>query len=203
MKNFLVSIFEILRIVVLALIIVIPVRFFIFQPFLVQGQSMEPNFENGDYLVVDELTYRFGEPKRGEIIVFKVPQMERERVINIFGFKFSLKESPRFIKRVIGLPGETVEISDGKIKISNDEENFSLDESKYLSNNYTLGQFQISLGKEEYFVLGDNRSHSLDSRSIGPISKKFVIGRVILRLWPIKEISKIESPRYPEIETSH
>ena len=196
MKNFLASIFEILRIVVLALIIVIPVRFFIFQPFLVQGQSMEPNFENGDYLVVDELTYRFGEPKRGEIIVFKVPQMERERVINIFGFKFSLKESPRFIKRVIGLPGETVEISDGKIKISNDEENFSLDESKYLSNNYTLGQFQISLGKEEYFVLGDNRSHSLDSRSIGPISKKFVIGRVILRLWPIKEISKIETPVY-------
>jgi len=196
MKNFLASIFEILRIVVLALIIVVPVRFFIFQPFLVQGQSMEPNFENGDYLIVDELTYRFDEPKRGEIIVFKVPQMERERVTKIFGFKFSLKESPRFIKRVIGLPGETVEISDGKIKISNDEKNFSLDESKYLPTNYTLGQFQISLGKEEYFVLGDNRSHSLDSRSVGPISKKSIIGRVILRLWPIKEISKIETPVY-------
>jgi len=194
MKNFLVSIFEILRIVVLALIIVVPVRFFIFQPFLVQGQSMEPNFENGDYLIVDELTYRFDEPKRGEIIVFKVPQMERERVTKIFGFKFSLKESPRFIKRVIGLPGETIEIFDGKIKISNGKENFSLDESKYLPANYTLGQFQISLGKEEYFVLGDNRSHSLDSRSVGPISKKFIIGRVILRLWPIKEISKIETP---------
>lgn len=196
MKNFLASVFEILRIVILALIIVVPIRFFIFQPFLVQGQSMEPNFENGDYLIVDELTYKFKEPKRGEIVVFRVPQMGRERVINIFGFKFSLKESPRFIKRVIGLPGETIEIADGKIKISNEKENFFLDESKYLPQNSTLGQFQISLGKDEYFVLGDNRSHSLDSRSVGPISKKSIIGRVILRLWPIKEISKIEAPVY-------
>lgn len=196
MKNFLASTFEIFRIVILALIIVVPIRFFIFQPFLVQGQSMEPNFENGDYLIVDELTYRFSEPKRGEIIVFKVPQMERERQFKIFGFKLTLQESPRFIKRIIGLPGETIEISEGKIKITNDEGSFFLDESKYLPNDYTSGQLQVSLRENEYFVLGDNRTHSLDSRTIGPISKKFITGRVILRLWPINEISKIEVPAY-------
>jgi signal peptidase I len=96
---------EILQTVILALLIVLPIRLFIFQPFIVKGQSMEPTFEDGDYLIIDEITYRFREPKRGEVVVFKNPMNERQR----------------FIKRIIGLPGETVEVSDGKIFISNGE----------------------------------------------------------------------------------
>jgi signal peptidase I len=97
---------ELIKTVVLALAIVLPIRLFLFQPFIVKGQSMEPNFDSGDYLIVDEITYRFRKPQRGEIIVFKLPQGQR------------------LIKRVIGLPGETVEISDVKINILNEKREF-------------------------------------------------------------------------------
>jgi signal peptidase I len=170
---------EILQTVILALLIVLPIRFYIFQPFIVKGQSMEPNFEDGDYLIIDELTYRLKEPKRGEVIVFKNPMNERQR----------------FIKRIIGLPGETVKISDGKIFILKGEEKV-LDESRYLGFSFTSGNIQITLGKDEYFVLGDNRQFSLDSRRFGPIKKKEIVGRVLLRLWPMYSLAKIEAPTY-------
>jgi len=170
---------EILQTVVLATLIVLPIRLFIFQPFIVKGQSMEPTFEDGDYLIIDEITYRFREPKRGEVIVFKNPMNERQR----------------FIKRIIALPGETVEITDGKVFISNGEKKV-LDESSYLTFSFTLGDMQITLGKEEYFVLGDNRQFSLDSRRFGPIRKKDIVGRVFLRLWPIYSFAKFEAPIY-------
>jgi signal peptidase I len=170
---------EILQTVILALLIVLPIRFFIFQPFIVKGESMEPNFYHGDYLIIDEITYRFREPKRGEVIVFKNPMNERQR----------------FIKRIIGLPGETVEINNGKIFISNGEKKI-LDESSYLGVPFTTGNLQITLSKDEYFVLGDNRKFSLDSRKFGPIKKKEIIGRVLLRLWPIYSFAKIEAPAY-------
>jgi signal peptidase I len=169
---------EILQTVILALLIVLPIRLFIFQPFIVKGQSMEPNFEDGDYLIIDEITYRFREPKRGEVVVFKNPMNEHQR----------------FIKRIVGLPGETVEISDGKIFISNGEKKV-LNEP-YLNSSFTTGEIQITLGKDEYFVLGDNRQFSLDSRRFGPIRKKEIVGRVFLRLWPIYSFAKIEAPAY-------
>jgi signal peptidase I len=169
---------EIFQTVILALLIVLPIRLFIFQPFIVKGQSMEPNFEDGDYLIIDEITYRFREPKRGEVVVFKNPMNEHQR----------------FIKRIVGLPGETVEISDGKIFISNGEKKV-LNEP-YLNSSFTTGEIQITLGKDEYFVLGDNRQFSLDSRRFGPIRKKEIVGRVFLRLWPIYSFAKIEAPAY-------
>jgi signal peptidase I len=170
---------EILQTVILALLIVLPIRLFIFQPFIVKGQSMEPNFGNGDYLIIDELTYKFREPKRGEVIVFKNP----------------LNQNQRFIKRIIGLPGETVEISEGKIYISNSEKRV-LDESSYLNSSFTLGDLKITLKKDEYFVLGDNRQFSLDSRKFGPVKKKEIVGRVLFRLWPIYSFAKFEAPAY-------
>ena len=102
MKKLLSFIWEIIKIVIIALAIVVPIRYFLFQPFFVKGESMEPNFQNGDYLIVDELSYRLREPERGEVIVFKYPR-------NI---------SQRYIKRIIGLPGEAVEIKDGKDGLS-------------------------------------------------------------------------------------
>jgi signal peptidase I len=105
-----------------------------------------------------------------------------------------MNERQRFIKRIIGLPGETVEISDGKIFISNGEKKIL--QEPYLNSSFTAGDIQITLSKDEFFVLGDNRQFSLDSRRFGPIKKKEIVGRVLLRLWPIYSFAKIEAPAY-------
>jgi len=177
LSSFLLFIWEILKIVFIALVIVIPIRYFLFQPFIVKGQSMEPNFEDSNYLIVDELSYRFRDPQRGEVVVFRYPR-------NV---------SQRFIKRIIGLPGDKIEIEasvvmvDGKI----------LDESEYFpSGVQTLGNIQISLDENEYFVLGDNRISSFDSRQWGTLPRKNIIGRVLIRAWPITTLTKIEVPSY-------
>jgi len=176
-SSFFLFVWEILKIVFIALVIVIPIRYFLFQPFIVKGQSMEPNFEDSNYLIVDELSYRFRDPQRGEVVVFRYPR-------NV---------SQRFIKRIIGLPGEKIEIEasvvmvDGKI----------LDESEYFpSGVQTLGNIQISLDENEYFVLGDNRISSFDSRQWGTLPRKNIIGRVLIRAWPITTLTKIEVPSY-------
>lgn len=184
MKNTLNFIWEVIKIVIIALVIVIPVRYFLFQPFLVSGQSMEPNFENGDYLIIDEISYRFHEPQRGDVIVFRAPP----------------QPSTRFIKRIIGLPGETVEIKDGKVMVIK-ENTEVLDESQYLPEGLetlpgSLGDKKVSIPENYFFVLGDNRIVSLDSRAWGLLPKQNIIGRVYLRLWPFKEFSKIERPTY-------
>jgi signal peptidase I len=179
MKNFLSFLFETLKIVVIALVIVVPIRYFLFQPFLVKGQSMEPNFENGDYLIVDEISYKFSNPQRGEVVVFKYPH----------------DTSQRYIKRIVGLPGETMEIKDGKIFISGK----TLEEISYLPPNFFTPDFgftKITLGEDEYFVLGDNRLHSSDSRRWGTVPREDIIGRVFVRAWPLAALAKIEIPNY-------
>lgn len=180
MRNFFLFLLEIFQIVILALVIVIPIRYFIFQPFIVKGQSMEPNFENGDYLIVDEISMRIKDFERGDVVVFKNP----------------LNPSQRFIKRIIGLPGETVKIEKGNITIIKGNENFVLKEP-YLQHSWESRDQEVRLGTDEYFVLGDNRNFSFDSREFGPIHKKYIIGKVILRLWPFSlEKIRIETPTY-------
>jgi len=181
MKSFLSFLWEISKIAIIALVIVIPIRYFLFQPFFVRGQSMEPNFENGDYLIIDEISYRFRDPQRGEVVVFKYPKYP----------------SQRYIKRVVGLPGETLEVKNGKVIISKDEKKWVLDESNYLPQSLeTSGNLQITLRQNQYFVLGDNRDVSSDSRRWGPLPRENIIGRVFLRAWPIIALAKIEAPAY-------
>ena len=180
MKKFFLFVWDFLKIVIISLAIVAPIRYFLFQPFIVRGQSMEPNFSNGNYLIVDEISYRFRDPQRGEVIVFKSPT----------------NPSQRFIKRIIGLPGETVEIENGNIRIFKNGEMLFLKESYLPSNLFTSGDIRVKLKDNEYFVLGDNRNFSWDSRKFGPISRDLIIGRVFLRAWPISEFSKIEAPAY-------
>ena len=115
MKNFFSFVWEVTKIVIIAAVIVIPIRYFLFQPFFVRGQSMDPNFENGDYLIIDEISYRFRSPQRGEVVVFKYPE----------------DPSQRFIKRIIGLPGETIEIKNGEITVYNQDGTQILNESEY------------------------------------------------------------------------
>jgi len=181
MKNILSFIWEIAKIIIIALLIVVPIRYFLFQPFFVKGQSMEPNFENGDYLIIDEISYRFREPQRGEVVVFKYPQ----------------NPSQRYIKRIVGLPGETIEIENGEIIIFNEGNSQILDESDYLFPDVsTPGDIRITLTENEYFVLGDNRISSADSRRWGPLPRGNIIGRVFLRAWPFTALAKIEAPAY-------
>ena len=142
---------------------------------------MEPNFHNGDYLIVDEISYRFSEPKRGDVIVFKYPRAPRKK----------------FIKRIIALPGETIEVKDHKIIITQGSEKIILDESEYLPKNITTPNIPpVTLGENEYFVLGDNRSHSFDSEDWGVLPQKYIIGKVIFRLWPFRVLAKVEAPEY-------
>ena len=156
------------KIALVALVLVAGFRLFVFQPFLVRGASMEPNFHNWDYLIVDEISYRFKNPERGDVIVFKFPH----------------DLSQRYIKRVIGLPGETVEVQDGHVAIFHGEEKISLGEEEYFSFD-TPGSVHETLGENEYFVMGDNRPYSSDSRSWGVLPKDLIIGRVLVRVFPL------------------
>lgn len=179
MRSFLLFIWEITKIVIIALLIVVPIRTFLFQPFFVRGESMSPAFENGDYLIIDQISYRLRSPQRGEVIVFKH------------------SPSRRYIKRIIGLPGETVEIKDGRVVISSQKEPYALDELDYLpSDIFTRGETLISLAEDQYFVLGDNRYASADSRRWGSLTREDIIGRVFLRAWPFTAFAKIEAPAY-------
>jgi len=182
LKNALLFLWQVFKIVVLALLIVLPIRYFIFQPFIVKGISMEPNFHNNDYLIIDEISYRFRAPERGEIVVFNYP----------------LNPSEKFIKRIIGLPGETVELSGGQITIvDRTGRKKILDESSYLSSEQmSFKKEKITLNQDQYFVMGDNRFHSFDSRSWGVLPKSYIVGRVLFRAFPPKEIKLFLSPSY-------
>jgi signal peptidase I len=162
---------EIATFVILAVLIVLPIRLFLAQPFVVEGQSMHPTFENGDYLIVDELTYRFHAPERGDVVVFRYPG----------------NHSVFYIKRVIGLPGESVAITRGQVSITTvDGEKIALDEPYVIVEDATYSK-AVHLGVGEYFVLGDNRPNSSDSRVWGALGENDIIGRPLVRLLPPSE----------------
>ena len=183
-KDFFSFVFELVKIIVISLVIIIPVRYFLIQPFYVKGASMEPNFYDHEYLIVDEISYRFNAPSRGDIVVFRYPRNPQEY----------------FIKRIIGLPGEKVQIKDGKVYLITDAnpDGKQIDEP-YLAegtNTYSISEDIITLGDNEYFVLGDNRNSSKDSRSFGPVSRSFVTGKVLLRGWPFNRINIFQAQQY-------
>lgn len=182
---------DVVKMFVLALVVIVPVRVFLFQPFFVRGQSMEPNFSNRQYLIVNEFGYKktavgaFGatlftvEPHktfaRGDVVVFRAP----------------IRQSQYYIKRIIGLPGERVVVRDGDVRIFNaaHPEGFALDESAYLpSGRKTGGETDVTLADDQYYVLGDNRSASSDSRMFGPIDTGDVMGRAAVRAWPLTKV---------------
>lgn len=163
---------ELLKFAVVALVIVIPVRFFIAQPFIVSGASMDPTFSSGQYLIVDELSYRLGAPDRGDVIIFKYPK----------------DPTQYFIKRVIGLPGETVKIQNGQVYVTETSGNtIKLDES-YVTNKGNGADTSITLPPSQYFVMGDNRPESSDSRTWGTLPRQNIIGRAFVRLLPLQTI---------------
>lgn len=164
---------EIIRFSLFALIIVLPIRLFVAQPFIVSGASMEETFSTGEYLIVDQITYRFEEPERGDVIIFRYPK----------------DPSKFFIKRIIGLPGDTVNVDGDNVILTNAEnpEGVVLDEP-YILDMKPGTTITERLEEGEYFVMGDNRNASSDSRSWGVLQRDKIIGRAFLRLFPLTEI---------------
>lgn len=183
---------EIIKVFILAVVIIAPIRVFLFQPFFVQGASMEPNFENGEYLIINELGYKRTDIGLGEKQFFSIGSFKELKRGDVVVFRYPKDQKQYFIKRIIGLPGEKVKVNGGKVYIYNGEnpEGFVLDENEYLSKSVnTPGDLAEQLGDSEYFVMGDNRSYSHDSRAWGPLDKKFVIGKVLVRAWPFNRAS--------------
>lgn len=168
-------IFEVVKVVVVSLAIIMPIRLWVVQPFYVDGPSMEPNFYDKEYLIIDEISYRFNEPARGDVVVFKNPKDTRVY----------------FIKRIIGLPGDKIEIKNGDVYVDDKK----IEES-YIEYRDTKDFPAVEVDNGQYFLMGDNRMNSFDSRSLGPVDDKYLIGKVWFRGWPLNRINTFNRPTY-------
>lgn len=173
---------ETVKIFLIALAIILPVRYFLVQPFYVKGASMEPTFHDYEYLLIDEISYRVGQPQRGDIVVFRYPE----------------DKSQFFIKRIIGLPGETLDVtSDGRVQVTpvGPGSPVVLNET-YLSPSLQTDcikqydcKFPLTLGVNEFGVMGDNRPASLDSRYFGVVPRSDIVGKAWVRVWPFSNFT--------------
>jgi signal peptidase I len=164
---------EVVKFSLIALLIVLPIRLYVAQPFIVRGASMEPTFHTGDYVIIDQLTYKFEDAKRGDVIIFRHPD----------------DESVFLIKRVVGLPGETIEIIGKQILIHTKDGKTSVLEEPYIEDERLSTNFlSVTLTEDEYFVMGDNRRESSDSRIWGALPAYEIIGRAFVRLYPVSDI---------------
>lgn len=175
-------IWEVAKIVIISLAIILPIRYFLIQPFYVKGASMEPTFHDHQYLLIDEISYRFSDPQRGDIVVFRYPN----------------DPSQFFIKRIIGLPGEKLEIRNNNITVFNIKypDGAILEESYLDKSVTTTGDISVQLSNNEYYLLGDNRNSSLDSRFFGSVQKKLLVGRTWIRVWPFNKFQQFNQPAY-------
>ncbi|MES2437184.1 MAG: signal peptidase I [Patescibacteria group bacterium] len=166
---------EIIKFTLFALLIVLPIRLFIAQPFIVSGASMDPAYETGEYLIVDQLSYHLNDPARGDVVIFKYPK----------------DETKYFIKRVIGLPGDTVQIDGTQVIIFNDAnpDGLKLREPYISFANEKEDSLRVTLKDDQYFVMGDNRRQSSDSRSWGTLPRELIVGTPFIRLFPLNKIS--------------
>lgn len=173
---------ELLQVVVFAISIFLFVYLLILQPHKIKGASMEPNFHDGEYLLTDKVSYRLGEPTRGDVVVFKAPPTYKDE----------------FIKRIIGLPGEEVKIENGSVFINGREldEQYLPEGTRVVPGSFSTEGQTITVPTGSYYVLGDNRDHSLDSRNIGPIDRQYITGRAWFVYWPVSDVGTVKSPTY-------
>jgi len=175
-------ILELAQVVIFAVSIFLFVYLLVLQPHKIKGASMEPNFHDGEYILTDKVSYRLGNPNRGDVIVFKAPPADKDE----------------FIKRIVGLPGETVRIEQGKLYVDDRviEEKYIEEKAVTRSGQFAKENKTITIPADSYFVLGDNRDHSLDSRSLGLISRDKITGRAWIIYWPVSEVGAISNPVY-------
>jgi signal peptidase I len=183
LKSIFGAFWDFIEAIVFALAIFVVVYLFLFQPNQVKGNSMHPTFKDGQYIFTDKISYRMGTPKRGEVIVFKDPK----------------NPDIDFIKRIIGMPGDTVKISEGRVYLNGQ----ILDESNYLASDVFTGpesylseNQELTVPEGFYFVMGDNRPHSSDSRDFGPVKPSDFVGKVFFRYWPVADFGKIDGAKY-------
>lgn len=181
-KRAIAAFFDFLQGIVVVLAIMVMIYLFVMSPQEINGASMEPNFHNGEYILTNKIEYKLMDPKRGDVVIFKSP---RNKDID-------------YIKRVIGLPGETVGLYNSHIVVNGKQ----LGELYLAPDVYIFGGSYLREGSEviippgKYFVMGDNRPHSSDSREFGPIPKEDFIGKAILRYWPFTKTGIIKRPSY-------
>lgn len=173
---------ELVKVVVLAGITIVLVRHFLFKPFYVKGESMAPNYMEKDYLIINQFSYKVlqQEPERGDVIVFEAPIAQRDF----------------YLKRVLGLPGERVKVEDGKVIVYSDSHPQGIVVEEGYIGEITPGSLSVTLGPEQYFVLGDNRNASYDSRRFGPIDRGSIVGKAWIRGWPFDRASVLDAPVY-------
>ncbi|MEK9167524.1 MAG: signal peptidase I, partial [Patescibacteria group bacterium] len=173
---------EILKVVAIVFVSAIIIRGFVAQPFIVEGSSMEPDFHNGEYLLIEKLGYHLHKPARGDVIVFENPN----------------NTDVNYIKRIVGLPGETVRIFENQVYVNGKKlnENYLSPDEKTIVSQSPETPYEVALNSEQYFVMGDNRQHSSDSREWGPLGKNFIIGKSALVLYPRQNFSAVASPSY-------
>lgn len=176
------TIYELFKTVIFVLIMAFLIRFFIFQPFVVQGISMEPNLHDSEYLIVDRLTYRIKMPEKGDVIVFRAPD----------------NQQVDYIKRIIAVPGDEIKIVNNQITINDKpiEEKYLPNDFKTLINGSLETDMEKTVGSDEYFVMGDNREHSLDSRIFGVIKKSAIVGRALYILYPLENFGRVFEASY-------
>jgi signal peptidase I len=175
-------VWDLFKILIIALLIIVPFRAFIAEPFVVSGSSMLPNYHNRDYLIIDRFSYRNGSPQRGDVVVLNFPK----------------DPSQYYIKRIIGLPGERIKVAEGRITVYNEiyPEGVEINETYLQKDLITLGEKITVLQDNQFFVLGDNRNNSFDSRRFGPIDRGSIVGRTWVRGWPLSRIQTFRAPNF-------
>lgn len=176
-------ILEFVQSIVLALSVFVLVYLFVAQPNEVKGNSMLPNFVNGEYLLTDKLSYQFGEPKRGDVVVFKAPAGEP-----------CAEDECEYIKRVIGIPGDRVMVREGKVYLNGNllDEFFLPDDFRTSGGAYSREGAELVVPTGQYLCFGDNRSHSRDGREFGPIKKEDIVGRAFFKYWPVSAVGIVK-----------
>jgi len=172
---------------VLALSVFVLLYLFVAQPNQVRGNSMLPNFHDKEYLLTEKITYRMRDPQRGEVVILKAPPSEP-----------CSEDECEYIKRIIGLPGETVKISGGKVWINGRvlEEGYLPEGLETNPGSYLQSGRRAVIPRDEYLVMGDNRNHSRDGREFGPIPRENIVGRAVFRYWPPDKMGVIKQGEY-------
>jgi signal peptidase I len=176
------AVFDFLQGIVVVLAILVMVYLFIMSPQEINGASMEPNFHNGEFILTNKIMYKLREPIRGDVVIFKSP---RNKEVD-------------YIKRVIGLPGDTVLLKENSFYVNGQkvEEPYLTPDITIFGGSYLIEGQEIVVPPGQYFVSGDNRPHSSDSREFGPIPREDIIGVAILRYWPFNRMGLLPRPTY-------
>jgi signal peptidase I len=174
------GIFDFIKTVAMIVVIAFAIRIFALQPYIVEGQSMEPTFQNNDYIITEKVTYRLKEPARGDIVIFHPPD----------------NPSINYIKRIIGLPGDQIEVKGEAVYVNGTKLNESYLASATQGSNLNQPLAKTTVSADEYYVMGDNRDHSRDSREIGAIPKQNVVSHIWFRLLPLNSIEAFAKFNY-------